>query len=78
MRISSAPVEQVEPYGSKEILDFADLKASPHPRRPAYRPLGPGRPKPGLSLCTFGLLSVPANDLSCREFVCGHLRGVHA
>ena len=31
MRISSAPVEQVEPYGSKEILDFADWKVSPHP-----------------------------------------------
>ena len=47
MRISSAPVEQVEPHGSKEILDFADLKASPHPRRPAFCPLSPSRPQGG-------------------------------
>ena len=41
------------------------------------RPLSvkPRSPKAGaFSLHAFGLLSVPANDLSCPKFVSGHLR----
>ena len=58
MRISSAPVEQVEPYGSKEILDFADLKASPRPPTPRLLSVKPRSLKAGaFSLCIASLLA---------------------